>query len=246
MLEEFGGDILINRVFFRQFQRNFKHRQTERAHPGGAVGLVDVAAGGQGRAAIKNTDVVQPQKAALKDVVTVDVFAVDPPGEVEQQLVEHAFQKSPVGSAALFGVDFVDAPGGPSMYRRIDIAKGPFIGRQLAVGVHIPFAGHQFELAFGEIGVDQHQGQAVKGQIPGGEPGVFPLVGHGDDIGIIEMQPLAVTSLPAFRRRGGGNAPLFFYDWRFGPPPPNWEEQMRAQGLNPQLGPNPEGMYRNG
>jgi len=41
-----------------------------------------------------------------------------------------------------------------------------------------------------------------------------------------------------------GNAPLIFYDWRFGPPPADWEVQMRAQGLNPQLGPNPEGMYR--
>ena len=60
------------------------------------------------------------------------------------------------------------------------------------------------------------------------------------------IDPVAQSYIDSFRRRGGGNAPLIFYDWRFGPPPPNWEEQMRAQGLNPQLGPNPEGMYRNG
>ena len=32
-------------------------------------------------------------------------------------------------------------------------------------------------------------------------PWIFPFVGHRDDIGVIEVRPLAITSLPAFLRR---------------------------------------------
>ena len=55
-------------------------------HPGSAVGLLEVAAGGQRRAAVEDTDVVQSQEAALKEVLAKAVFAVHPPAEVQHQL----------------------------------------------------------------------------------------------------------------------------------------------------------------
>jgi hypothetical protein len=48
----------------------------------------------------------------------------------------------------------------------------------------------------------------VERQVPGGVPGVLPLVGHRDDVVVVEVLPLAVASGPAAdrRRRPGGIA----------------------------------------
>ena len=46
-----------------------QHRQAVHGHPSGAVGLFDVAAGGQRLAAVEDADVVEPQEAAFEDVV---------------------------------------------------------------------------------------------------------------------------------------------------------------------------------
>ena len=54
---------------------------------------------GQRRAAVEDADVVQPEEAALEDVVALGVLAIDPPGEVEQQLVEDALQEGAVARA---------------------------------------------------------------------------------------------------------------------------------------------------
>ena len=62
-------------------------------HPAGAVRLFDGAARGQGLAAIEDADVVEAEKAALENVVAFGVFAVHPPGEVQQQLVEDALEE---------------------------------------------------------------------------------------------------------------------------------------------------------
>ena len=86
-------------VLARQLEGDGQHVQAEHAHPGGAVGLLEVAAGRQRRAAVEDADVVQPEEAALEDVAAVGVLAVDPPGEVEQQLVEDAFEEATVGDA---------------------------------------------------------------------------------------------------------------------------------------------------
>ena len=71
-------------------QRNSEHIEAVHAHPARAVRLFDVAPGRQRRRAIKDTDIVQTQEAALEDVIALGVFAVDPPVEVQQQLVEDA------------------------------------------------------------------------------------------------------------------------------------------------------------
>ena len=59
----------------------------------------------------------------------------------------------------------------------------------------------QHELLFGEFGIDQRQRHAVKRQIPGGEPGEFPFVGHRHDFAALEMTPVMVAAVLALRRR---------------------------------------------
>src|SRR5262245_6504108 len=88
---------------------------------------------------------------------------------------------------------------------RVDVAERPLVGGQLAVRVHVPFAKEQDELALGEFGVDQCQGDAVESEVPGGVPGKLPLVWNRHNCGVVEMAPLGVAAAPAsFRWRWAG------------------------------------------
>src|SRR6516225_4691947 len=89
----------------------------------------------------------------------------------------------------------IDKDRRPGLYRRVDIAEVPLIGRDLSGRMQKKVAEQQIELLLGEVDVDARQCQRVKGQVPGGEPGVFPLVGHRDDMIADQMEPLAVANL---------------------------------------------------
>src|SRR5262245_51864257 len=45
----------------------------------------------------------------------------------------------------------------------------------------------------------------MKGKVPRRIPRVFPGVGHGKDIGIVEMHPIGIAAVPSFRRRLGAD-----------------------------------------
>ena len=56
-------------------------------------------------------------------------------------------------------------------------------------------------MVFGEGAIHFGEGDHVEGEIPGGEPGVFPFVGHGDDITGVEVAPVGVAGIGVARRR---------------------------------------------
>ena len=70
------------------------------------------------------------------------------------------------------------------MHRRVHVSERPLVGGQLPVGVHVPFAEQEEQLLLGEVGIDEREGDAVKREVPRRVPRVFPLVGHGQDVGI--------------------------------------------------------------
>src|SRR5215471_19701917 len=137
MLPELAGDVLVGVILAGELEGNAEHIQAVHGHPAGAVGLLDVSTRRQWRTAIENADVVQTEKAALKDVASFGVLAVYPPGEVQHQLVKHARQEFPISSPTPFFVYFVDPPCGPGEHRRIDVVESPFVRRDLPVGVHV-------------------------------------------------------------------------------------------------------------
>src|SRR5271154_6558561 len=102
MLKELCRHILVNMVGRRQFQCNPHQIERVHRHPGGGIGLVDMAAGRQILAAVEDADVVEAEKTALKDVAALGVPAVDPPGEIQHQLVKDAPEKCPVALAAAY------------------------------------------------------------------------------------------------------------------------------------------------
>src|SRR5712691_12528736 len=197
VLEELAGDIFVSGIFFGQFKSDGQHVQAIHAHPACAVGLLKMAPGWQGSGAVENSNVIKPEKSALKNICAVRVLAVDPPGEVQKELVKDPFQESTIRHAAYAALDFVNAPRGPGMDRRIHIAEGPFVGGQLPVWLHVPFAQKKDELLLREIGISQGQWNAMKRQVPRGVPGILPFVRHGNNVVVVEMRPILVAAVPA-------------------------------------------------
>jgi hypothetical protein len=69
--------------------------------------------------------------------------------------------------------------------------------------VHVPVARQQQQLVLGEARIDQRQGDGMKRQVPGGVPWVFPFVGHCDNVGVVQMPPVGIASVPPrWGRRG--------------------------------------------
>ena len=104
MLEEFGRDIFVNRILARELERDAHHVQAKHSHPAGAVALLEMAAVGQRRAPIEDADVIEPEKAALENILALGIFAVHPPGESDQQFVEDGFEKSAIAFAGLLSL----------------------------------------------------------------------------------------------------------------------------------------------
>ncbi len=70
LLEEIGQHVLVDRVRLATCSsKAISPRFWQYSHPGGAVGLLEIAAGGQRGAAVEDPDIVQAQEAAFEDVL---------------------------------------------------------------------------------------------------------------------------------------------------------------------------------
>ena len=84
---------------------------------------------------------------------------------------------------------------------RIDVGEGELVGRDLAVGVHVPLAQQKEQLLLGELRVDLGEGDHVKRQVPRREPRILPFVGHGDDVAVVRCASRG-SAASAARGRG--------------------------------------------
>ena len=172
------------------------HADRVEGHPAGGVGLLQGAAGRQVRT-VDRADVVQAEESALEHVAAARILPVDPPGEVDQQLVEHPAEEVNVASL----IDREHLERGPRLHRRVDVAEVPFVGRERPVRVLEPFPAQQDELVLGEGRIQVRERHAVKAHVPGGEPGVLPLVRHRHDVEGVKVAPPGVAAQPPPRRR---------------------------------------------
>ena len=81
------------------------------------------------------------------------------------------------------------------------VAERPFISRDLPVGVHVPFARHQDQLFFGKHRIHLRNRNAMECEIPSRVPRVLPLVGHRNNVRVVQVFPFPVaTAASGFRR----------------------------------------------
>ena len=208
VLDELEGHVRVDRPVHRQLGGDLDHVLAEERHPRGAVGLLEVAAGGERRAAVEDADVVEAQEPALESVVAGAVLAVHPPGEVQNELVEGALEPVDVPLAAAHALQGVREDGGPGVHGRIDVAEVPLVGGDLPAGMQVGLPEHQVELLLAEVLVHQREGEHVEGEVPRRVPGVLPLVRHRDDVGVVHVMPVLVARGGAPVGLEGGGAAL--------------------------------------
>ncbi len=186
-----------------ELDRELQHVLAEEGHPRRAVRLLEVAAGGQRGAAVEHADVVEAEEAALEHVLAEAVLAVDPPGEVQQELVERRPEEVHVRLATQGLLGAMEEQRRKGVDRRVHVAEVPLVGGHLAVGVQVGAPQHQLHLLLGEVGVHDRERQRVEGQVPGRVPGILPLVGHRDDVLVQHVEPLRVPGAPDTRYGAG-------------------------------------------
>ena len=135
-----------------QDQRDRAHADRVERHPRRGVRLLERLARLQMRP-VDGPDVVEPEEAALEDVRAVGVLAVDPPREVDEQLVEDPVQERDV----LRPVDGEDLEGCPRLDRRVHVVERPLVGRDRSVRVLEPLPTEQGELVLGEGRINASQ-----------------------------------------------------------------------------------------
>ena len=110
---------------------------------------------GSGAERSKTPMLSSPRKPPWKMLRPWASRAVDPPGEVEHQLVEDALQECAVALAAPATLEVIDPERRPGVDGRVHVAEVPLVGGELAVGVHVPLAPEQDELRLRECGIDE-------------------------------------------------------------------------------------------
>ena len=99
VFEELRGEVLIGPIVFGENQRHLEQVEAVHRHPRRAVGLFEPTVDRQLRRAVDRPDVVETEEAALEHVVALQVLSVDPPGEVQEQLVKDPFEEGVVVGA---------------------------------------------------------------------------------------------------------------------------------------------------
>ena len=201
MFEKLAGDILVHWAGLSQFEGDPEHAGTIETHPRGAICLVQREAVGQRVVSVKNTNVVQPQKASSEEIVAVAVQSVHPPGEVKQKLLKSSFQELDILIVVSSQGHSIDLQDRPRMNGRIHIVERELIGWNFSARMHVPLAKHQQELRFCERRIDLGHGHHLERGVPCGEPGVLPLVGHREHVATVKMWPSGVTSVSSLGGR---------------------------------------------
>src|SRR5271156_5230613 len=150
-----------------------------------------------GRAPIEDPDVVETEEATLEYVLPEAVLAIHPPSEVQQKLLKSSLEEIDISLAPQGLLCSMEKQGRPSVDWRVDIAEVPLICRNLAAGVHVKPFEHEIDLLLGELGVHDRYRDRVEREVPGRIPGIFPFVGHRDDVVVEHVEPFLVPEVPA-------------------------------------------------
>jgi len=137
MANKLDTHLYVGRVLQSQLYGDLKHVLAKERHPSGAVGLLQVPTGRQRGAAVEDAYVVQPEEATFEGVVAGAVLTIDPPGEIEQQLLEGALEPLEITPAAPGLLQAIGEDRGPGMHWRVDIAEVPLVGGKLPARVHV-------------------------------------------------------------------------------------------------------------
>src|SRR4029453_16852394 len=105
-----------------------------------------MAPGRERRAAVEHTDVVEPEETTFEHVSTGGILAVEPPREVDEELLERALQPGDATGAPVPPFRRVKEKRGVGVHRRVHVAEVPLIGGELSARMEVELVEHQLEL----------------------------------------------------------------------------------------------------
>lgn len=178
VLKELGSNVLVDESVLGKLKGNAQHVETEESHPSSSISLLQRSTSGERLGSVEETNVIQTKEASLEDVLTVEILSVDPPSEVEQQLLEDTLKEVNILSAIQLSLNLESSKSRPSMDGGVDVTKVPLVGGDLTVGMHVPLTGEQIKLLLGKFGVNHGKRDAVEGSIPSGKERVLPHIWH--------------------------------------------------------------------
>ena len=93
MFKEFGGHILVNRIYLAS-SRAIRIILSEYMH----IQLVEsdcsrIDPSGKWCIPVEQPDIIHSQKSAFKNIISLLVFPVYPPGKIQEQFQENGFQE---------------------------------------------------------------------------------------------------------------------------------------------------------
>ena len=140
--EELGRGFLISPVMFRQFERHSQHIDRIHSHPAGGISLLEFLDPRRHMVAVKYPDIIQTKETTFKNIRSIGILLVHPPGEIHQQFLKSPFQEIPVGFTRFLFIRFKHIPYAPGMNGWIHITEIPLISRDLSIGMHVVFPQH--------------------------------------------------------------------------------------------------------
>src|SRR5665647_1071962 len=93
MLKKFSGCILKCVVNHSDFQCHIHHIKRIHSHPACPVSLFEVMATRHLNTTVKNSNVIEPEKPSLENIIATGILPVDPPGKIDNKLMKYSLQK---------------------------------------------------------------------------------------------------------------------------------------------------------
>lgn len=111
---------------FGQFEGHVQHVEAEESHPRRPVRLAEGTAIRKRFGAIKRANIVESEEPTLENILTIAVFPVHPPGEVQKQFLKHSLQEPQVLSSIELPLDFENSEGRPAWQKNNSVNQpGP-------------------------------------------------------------------------------------------------------------------------
>ena len=135
----------------RQLEGDLEHVLAEQRHPSRAIGLFEMTAGRQRRAAIEHADIVQSKEAALKQASARSGPCDSPTSRNSASACRRPASGSRDRSCPQRLLRPIEEDRSPGVDRRVHIAEVPLVGRDLPGRMQVDLVQQQIELLLGEI-----------------------------------------------------------------------------------------------
>ena len=91
MFIKLGCRVFEGGIFCGYFKRDVHHVKRIHSHPACAISLFEQSSSWQHHIPVENPDVIQAEKSAFKNSVSIGIFSICPPGKIDNEFLKNTF-----------------------------------------------------------------------------------------------------------------------------------------------------------